>query len=320
LLVSAICLALVLYLADLRRMVEALRLADYRLIALVFLIALVWLAVRGLVWRTLLEEKATYSQVFLTINEGYLLNNILPFRLGELARAYLLGRKAHLEFLEVLPSIIIERFLDLGMATGLLLITLPFVVGGTWAFEAAVSAGLVVCLGLGGLYVLARNREWAVALFEKLAARFPTVGRLGSRQVPAFFIGLAVLTDGKRFLRAIAWILLDWLIAMLQFYLIILAFFPGAKPLWGGFTLGVVSLGIAAPSSPGAVGVMELSMVGALSVFGLDRSVSLAAALTAHLVNYILTGFIGAIALFRDGMSLTGLYNRMRDFTPDHPA
>jgi hypothetical protein len=78
------------------------------------------------------------------------------------------------------------------------------------------------------------------------------------------------------------------------------------------FSLGVAALGIAAPSSPGAVGVLELSIVGALSLFGLDASVALALALTIHVIQYLITGLLGSYALAKDGDSLMDLYRRVR--------
>ena len=77
---------MVFYIADLDRFVDALRLADYRLIAVAVLTTVLWLLVRAQAWHTLLREQATFRQVFRTVNEGYLLNNILPFRLGATAR------------------------------------------------------------------------------------------------------------------------------------------------------------------------------------------------------------------------------------------
>lgn len=312
LLVSAISLAVVLYLANPRQLAKALSVADYRLVALALSISLVWLVVRGVVWRTLLQEKASFRQVFLTVSEGYLLNNILPFRLGEVGRAFLLSRKAGLGFWEILSSILIERILDLAMAAGLLLCTLPFVVGATWAREAALGAGILVVAGLSVLYLLARYREWGISRFQQLGARWPFLNRVAGDRLPAFFNGLAVLTDGSRFLRSIAWMLLDWIIAIIQYYTLMLAFIPQGRFLWGAFSLAIGALGIAAPSSPGAVGVLELSLVGALSIFGVDPAISLAFALTAHIINYAVTGILGAYGLAIDGESLASLYTRVR--------
>jgi uncharacterized protein (TIRG00374 family) len=320
LIVSAISLAVVFYIADIRLLVQALRLADYRLVALAGLLAVVWLGVRAIVWRTLLQEKATYKQVFSTVNEGYLLNNILPFRLGEVARAFLLSGKAALSFWEVFSTILIERALDVAMAAGLLLSTLSFVVGASRASQAAVGTIVLVLSGLAALYLLARNQEWALTQFEKLTSRWAVLNRVGRTQLPRFISGLTVLTDTSRFLRIIAWMIVNWGIALVQYYLLLLAFFPEGEFLWAAFSLAVTALGIAAPSSPGAVGVFELATVAALSVFGLSTSVALAYALTAHLLNYLITGVLGVYALARDGETISGLYYRLRQIPGDEAA
>lgn len=312
LLVSLLALAAVFTFANIGQMLQALRLADYRLVLAALLLSVVWLGVRAVFWRTLLQEKATFDQVFFTITEGYLLNNVLPFRLGEVARAFLLSQKARLEFWEVLSSILIERIFDLGLAAALLFGTLAFVVGADWAHQAALGAGALVLVGLLALFLAARYRERTLSLFKKISARWPLIDRLAGSRLPAFMAGLAVLTDGDLFLKAVFWVLLDWLIAIFQYYLLLLAFLPDAKFLWAAFSLGVAALGIAAPSSPGALGVLEISIIGALALFKVDPSVALAFALTAHLFNYVVNGAIGAYALARDGESLGGLYRQVR--------
>jgi uncharacterized membrane protein YbhN (UPF0104 family) len=95
---------------------------------------------------------------------------------------------------------------------------------------------------------------------------------------------------------------------------------PQAKLLWGAFTLGVMAFGVAAPSSPGAVGVMEASIIGALSLFGIEPSAALAAAVTAHLTNYLLTGIFGGYALVRDGISLSSIFRDLRKIEPASPG
>ena len=86
LIVSLAALAIVYTLLDKQKFVQAIQQADLRFLLAGILIEVVWLIVRGFVWRTLLQNKASYRDTFISINEGYLLNNILPFRLGELGR------------------------------------------------------------------------------------------------------------------------------------------------------------------------------------------------------------------------------------------
>lgn len=318
--ISLLSLALVFYLADLEQFIQAIRLADYRYVALFVAISIGWLVLRTFAWRTLVKEQASWGQVFLTINEGYLLNNILPFRLGEVGRAFLLSQKIQKNghasgFWQVFSTILVERSLDVALAATLLLSTLPFVVGASWAQQTAfITTGLIVVI-LGGLYGLARYRANVLRLFHRLFGRWPNLQHWAAARLQAFLNGLAILTDTRRFLTASGLILLGWLLAIVQYYTIVSAFFAQAELLWAAFSLAVMALGIAAPSSPGAVGVLELSIVGALSVFGLDPSKALAMALTAHMTNYLMTGILGAYGLARDGLTLSSLYRDVRSLS-----
>lgn len=316
-LISILALVVIFYLVDFHRLIEALRLADYRLIFLLLLVTLLWIFVRSIVWRTLLQEGAPLGMVLLTLNQGYVLNNLLPLRLGEVGRAFLLGRKARLGFLQVFSTVLIERALDVAMAAGVLLATLPFVVGGNFTWQAATLVGGMVVLGLVLLHLLARHQSWAFVQYERWSQRLPVVAKvLKPGQLEALFEGLAVLVDRKRFLRVVLWMLLNWGIAILQFYVLMRAFFPEPELVWATLTLGVMAMGVAVPSSPGAVGVLEISIMGALSVFNVDPSIALAAALTAHLTNYLVTGIIGAYAFMKDGLSLTGVFRDVRNIKP----
>jgi glycosyltransferase 2 family protein len=308
LVVSAIAIAVLYFVVDSRRFIEALRQANYVLVALFIGIAVIWLMVRAVVWRTLLRNQASYSQVFFTLAEGYLINNFLPLRLGEVARAFLLSKKANLQFMEVFSTIIVERLLDIAFAAGLLLSSVALIVGGAWAESSALVIGGVVLVGLVGMFILARQQDWVLRQFERLSRRWPRLNAFGGKQIAAFLAGLAVFQDGRLFLKALVFMAINWLISLGQYYLLLRAFFPAAEFRMAQFTLGVTALGAAAPSSPGAIGVLEASWVGALAIFGLDTATALAAAVIAHLTNYLITGVIGIYALTQDGLSLTRVY------------
>jgi glycosyltransferase 2 family protein len=312
LLISLAAIAAILYFIDLQRFVDAIRSANYWLLLAVLVIAFLWLAVRGMVWRTILRGRASYGDVFLTLCEGYLLNNFLPFRLGEIGRAFLLGRKSKLGFMEVLPTIVIERILDLAFAAAILLSTIPFVVGAAGAGKIAILIGGLVVVGLLALYLLARNRVWTLNLFHRLSARWLNFQKRGENFLASLFSGLSILTVGWLFARVMFWMMLNWAIAILQFYLLILAFFPKATMVWSLFGLGAVAFGNAIPSLPGAVGTFEGALSGALVLLGGNESAALAAALMAHLINYFSTGLIGLYALSGEGETLMGIYRQIR--------
>jgi uncharacterized protein (TIRG00374 family) len=312
LLVSLLAIAVILYFVDLQRFVDAIRTANYWLLLAFAAASIVWLAVRGIVWRTLLRGRARYRDVFLTLAEGYLLNNFLPFRLGEMGRAFLLGRKAKLGFMDVFSTIIIERIVDLAFSAAILLSAVPFVVGAGSAAPIAIVVGVLVIVGLIVLYVLARNRERALGLFDRAASRRPKLQKMGEDFLAPLFSGLAILTDGWLFVRFLLWMTFNWAIAIGQFYLLLLAFFPDAGLVWALFGLGAVAFGNAIPSMPGAIGTFEAALAGALALVTHNESAALALAVTDHLFAYLITGVIGLYALSNEGETLMGVYRQLR--------
>lgn len=313
-LVSILIIAAILYFVDFREMGQAIRTANYFLLAIALPLSLVWMMIRAIVWRTLLRNRASYRDVLYTEGEGYLMNSFLPLRLGELGRAFLLSRKSSISFMEIIPTIVIERAVDLAYSAGILLVSLPFVVGAEGAGQIGAVVGVVVIIGLVVLYLLARNRQWALDLFRKLSQRWPVLQRVGGGFIQSFLEGLAVLTDGWLFARFLFWMTVNWAVSILSYYLLIRAFFPNAQLIWAFFGLGVAAFGNAIPSLPGAIGTFEGAFGGALTILTGDQSTAFAAALAGRLYLYIGALVFGLIGLASEGQTLSGIYQQLKDF------
>jgi uncharacterized protein (TIRG00374 family) len=313
-LISIAIIAAILYFVDFRTMLEAVRGADYRILAVAMALSFVWMFGRAKVWQTLLRDKASYRDVLFSVGEGYLLNNFLPLRLGELGRAFLISRKSTLQFGEIIPTIFIERFTDLAISAAIFLSALPFIADAKGADRAGYIIGAAMLIGLALMYVLARNNQWALDLFHKLSARWPSIQKLGGSFLESFFIGLGALTDGWLFIHFLFWMLLDWAVALLAYYLMIRAFFPQAQFVWALFGIGAAALGGAIPSLPGGLGTFEGAIVFALSFFVKDQSTAFAAALTMRFYNYLNSTVIGTIGLLSEGQTLSGIYQQILNF------
>ena len=313
-LVSIACLVAVFSIADFDTLKGALRFANYIYFIPSVLVFLIAIFTRTLAWRILLEKKASTRQAFFALNEGYLLNNLLPFRLGEVGRSFLLSRTAGIGFLRVLSSILIERIFDLSMVVGILLITLPYVVSAEeWARPAALTMAAVLLAALLFLHWLARSRERPLKWFAWLQERIRFLNRIRQTQIEAFFNGLSALTDLKRFLMVAGLLAFTWFLIVTHYYLALLAFVPEGKFLWAAFGIGVVGIGVAIPSAPGSVGIVQGVIVGVFpTIFGLDKSVALAYAITVHAIYLAVTSGLGLIGLMRDGESLLQLYEQLR--------
>ena len=311
--VSIALIALVLNAVDIKEVGNELRNANYTLIVIAGVLSAVWLMVRGKVWQTLLRNVPSYRDTFITVGEGYLMNNFLPFRLGEIGRAFLLSQKTDLKFTEILPTIIVERIFDLIISAAILVIAVPYVAGAEGAAQVGYVIGGVVLVAVVLLYIAAQNQEWALNLFNKLTARLPKVQELGGELVASLLAGLSVFTDGWLFIRFLFWIIFNWLIAIVQYTLIILAFFPQATLIWGMFGLGVAAFGNAIPSLPGAVGTLEAAIVFSIETLSNNAAAAGGVAAMVRLFNYLTTSVVGLYGLNTEGETLSGIYQKIKE-------
>ncbi len=311
LIVSLLAIFILSRFVDLQELKQAFAIADFRWLPLVLLPFFGTLLARSKAWRTLLEEEAQLKDTFYALNQGYLLNNILPFRLGELGRALILGERSGLGFWRVLSTIVVERIFDVGFAALMIVVSLRFILDVAWAQSASRIALILVFLGFSTLFVLARNPGLIKSLLKRLTGRWPKLRDWLLNKMNAFLEGLGSLRSSKRFSQVAFWLALAWFFNMLWYLALQRAFFPEINWLWAAMTIGAGSLGVAIPSSPGYVGVLEGTVVAAFSLFGVDPAISLAYAIVAHTLYFIVTGVLGAIGFSQQGRSLGAIYQRL---------
>ncbi len=311
LVITAVAVIALVYLVDLDQMRVALAQMDYGALPFAVILFFGTLFSRSMAWRTVLMERARFRDYFLTLNQGYLLNNLLPFRLGELGRALLIGGRVGISFWQALSSIVVERVFDLGIAAGLLLGTLPFVVGGDWARSAASVSLVIVVIGFATLFVMAQRPELFTRFVEWITRPVPKLSHWLKDKLASFLEGLSALKSAQRFLTVAFWMLLTWFFNVAWYYVLMRSFLPQATWFWALFTIAVASVGVAIPSSPAYIGVFEGVMVGALSLFGVDPAISLAYAVVGHILYFVITGIVGIIGFWQQGESLGTVYNQL---------
>jgi uncharacterized protein (TIRG00374 family) len=310
-LISGLALWLVLRNVSLQNLAQSLALVSPASLILVISLYLISLGLRALCWQILLQRKAPFSRVFFVLSEGYLLNNLLPLRVGELGRAALLGRDKGLGVFRVLSTIIVERAYDLAIAASLVLMTLPLVLNMESSRTLAILILALVVLGLFALYWLARYREQLQSLLTRLGNRFTFINRWILPKLGAVLDGFSVLTRPEYFAISLALMLLSWGSIILEEFIILRSLVPQAPLWWIGFVMSAAALGAAVPSAPAGLGVFEGFTVGALSLVGVDPAKGLAFAILAHLISFTFSNIMGVIGLIREGESISSLYQRL---------
>lgn len=273
------------------------------------------LLTRAKSWHTLLGRQVPYWKAFHSLNEGYLLNNVLPFRLGEIGRAYLVSRGQVLTGSQALSSVLVERLIDLTVSVSILLLSLPYAISASWATDAArASVVLAVVLYLGILATV-YQKDRVLQIIRWVLDRMPAAfARIFSKRAESFLDGLASIKDGRRLLRATFWSAMAWGTYGVECWLVLKIFFPSPSLAAVAFLLGVTAISAAVPSSPGAVGVFEASAVAALLAFDYPRPAALSFAVTLHLSVLATTCLFGAFGLAREGESLLSVAHSARAY------
>lgn len=301
--ISLLALALAFRGAHLGDVLAALRQANYFYILPALALIYLGQLARAMSWHTLLNRPIPFARVFGALNAGYLLNNVLPFRLGELGRAYLIGRsQANLRGTHALSTVLVERLLDLLLVLLMMTAFLPQVLGVAQVREAALASLVIGAIALTGMLVIAHQRALVLSVARWALARAPFLSAIHlEARAGAFVDGLAPLQNIRQAVLAAFWSALAWLAAGLATWTLMLGFIPHATLPMGFFVLIVTALGIAVPSAPAGAGVFEYAAVLALSAFQVDASLAFSYAVVLHACYFVLLSSLGMVELARAG-------------------
>ena len=130
--VSLILLLVLLYQVDLSEVGEALTSANYLYLAPSIALYFVAVYFRAVRWRYLLSplKVLRVGRLYTVVVIGYMANNLLPARLGELVRAYYLARREPINASSALGTVAVERVYD-----GMTLLAWAGVAGPGWREE-----------------------------------------------------------------------------------------------------------------------------------------------------------------------------------------
>jgi uncharacterized protein (TIRG00374 family) len=309
LVISVIALLLAFRWAGFQALKEALTTIDLTFVFLALITYILSMFFRVAAWRVLLQRSVTIRRVFAVLNQGYLLNNVLPWRLGELGRAILLGRRPHLTVQGVLASIFVERLYDIILALGLFAALIPYAVGLPGISRSVSFSGGVIGLGVLGLFLLLRYPDFLLRIIDLL----PGGREKWQSHLDRFREGLVSIRSPRIAMVSFLFLLISWLLAGFQYWFVLRSIVAEAQVHWAFFMLTITMLGVTIPSSPGYVGVYEAAGVLALSTFNVPEGQALAATLVMHTMVYIISSAIGAIAFIGEGETIWQILLQVRE-------
>ena len=291
--------------------------ASLPLLAVTVLIATFTFPLRLLRWRLLLRREdggpLPISPLWHAVAIGFMANNILPFRMGEIMRTLTVSRLAPVRFTSAFSSIAVERVFDGLTVVALLALSLFTAglpagtrIGGVPIARLAAVAGAVLAAALlAAVAVVAWPR-----VAERVIRRVVPGDRLAFTliaMVEGIRHGLSVLRSPSRLGAVIAWSLVLWLVNALSFYTAFRAFDVPVGFAAALLLQGVLVLGIAVPSTPGYVGVFEGAIKAVLLLFAVAPDRAVAYAVTYHVTTFVPIVLLGAGSLLTTSLSLRDL-------------
>jgi uncharacterized protein (TIRG00374 family) len=300
---SVLCLGAIFFFIEPAEIVAALRTAQYEYLLVSALGIVAFLALRAVRWRFMLNNDVPWWTVFHIQNIGYMMTHLLPLRLGDVARAVLIGNVPPVTIARGISTMVIERVLDL-----LFIVTLlPFALTQVeqlpgWMQTAAEASGFLALAAIVVLIVAANQRPLAMRVARTILLKLrlrrfePWLTHLDS-----LLAGLSSLTRWRDGLILLLLSVLVWLPILIAYYFVMRAVHLQPTAAMTAFVVCAAALSVALPSSPGQVGVFHAGVIAALQVLGQPAAESASFAFLYHALNMVSVIILGLWGIFSTG-------------------
>jgi uncharacterized protein (TIRG00374 family) len=311
--VSLVAIYFIVSQVDLEQLGRALLTARYQYLLPSAALLIVGLVTRAVRWQVLLNHALPLKRAFSITNVSYLVNGVLPLRMGEVARAVLANRAVPpVPLLKSASSIIVERMLDL--LAVLVLLAFALATSPTLPDEyrsAALVTVPILLVGFGVLIVLARQRTRVHHWMGIMLNRVPALEKFNLLKLADHFLdGLLPLTQLPLLLRALFWTAFSWGLSVAAGYILMFAFYDRASWPATALYIAAASFVIAVPAVPGNIGTYEWAIMLAVSAFGYGAAtdpVNVSFAVVVHALNLAIYAVMGIIGFLQEGVTLNQL-------------
>ncbi|MCC7363258.1 MAG: flippase-like domain-containing protein [Dehalococcoidia bacterium] len=303
---------------------SALSSADPWLIAAAVTCLVLSLAAKALRWRLLLPDEAgvTRGRLYRILHISFLLNNVLPARLGDVARVAMTSRQPGIRVGHALSSLLTERVTDMVTLLACFVAISPFLpLPAQYKDDLRVAWIVLAALVVTGIAAVILRRQLA-----RLAGGVPIPAQLQHARVveeaQSFRDGLRQLFSLHHALPILGWSSAAWIGAFAINFLLMRALNIDAPVTVAVLLTCTTNLAMLIPSSPGYVGVFHVAATVSLLPFDVGAPAAFSFAILAHLVNVIPVSLIGAAFLFagRDSLPVNLRQLRQARAVPALPA
>jgi uncharacterized protein (TIRG00374 family) len=295
---------------DLSHVADALGQANYGFLIPALVVYFAGVAVRAIRWRVLVRpvKRVSARRLFPVVVIGYMANDVLPARMGELVRAYILNRDEGISKTAGLATIFVERVFD-----GLVMVIFVAALGFFVPLEAGLQqvlrvASVIFVAVLLATFSAALAPERALSLIGTLLQFVsPRLRRRFAPVAEHFVAGLSVLQNPMATLSVLVLSVVAWLCEAVMYYLVGLGFSLDLG--FAGYVLvtAVANLGTMIPSSPGYVGTFEALVTYTLHGFNISADLAISYTVVLHVALLVPITLLGFYYMWRRHVTLASL-------------
>jgi uncharacterized protein (TIRG00374 family) len=283
--------------------------ANPGLIALAVSVTFVTYSIRAQRWRILLSPlgPVRFKIAFRTTVIGFTALFLLPGRVGEILRPYLLARHEGLNATSAFATVVVERLLDMTTVLLLFAVALPFsgVDVGPEVRFAGILAAVGAVLAMVLLFFLAGHPERLGRLAGRLGRRLPErMSTAFARIVQTFAEGLIVMRNPGHLAAAAIWSIAVWLSISLGIWIASNAFGLHVSFIGSFIVVGYLAVGVSVPTPGGAGGFHYFYKAALTNFFGANPDVAAAAAIVLHAISFVPVSIAGLVFMWQDGLTL----------------
>ena len=260
------------------------------------------IVLRSIRWRLLLPSppgggRTKVRRIVPVLLVGYLGNAVLPARLGEPIRAYLVARREDLNAAEAFGSVVLERVVDTATLAVVAFVAAVAVNAPSWIVQATALAALIGSAVTGALVIVGPTP--LVRLTRSFAAFLHIAGRAEPvlRRLDGFARGIDGPSRSSAIVFAAVISAACWMLDATTFWLVAQSIGAPVSPAAALLIAAVTVLGTALPSAPGYVGTFDLAASTTAQALGVAAAPALALAVLAHAMTVIPTASGGAVSL-----------------------
>ena len=305
--ISAVLLILAARHVNTKELVSLIKDVDliYLAASIAFSILAVWF--RALRWRYLLPDRRGVKtfNLFAATMIGYMGNNLLPFRVGDFARAYIAAKREQASTSAFFATVVVEHLLDLLTVLLILGVLTFFILFPAWLTKGAYLLFWASLLVLALLLLLKAKKE-RVGSFIQRKFSFSGTHRIMDLS-QAFFDGLKGLEVGRELVIVLFLSIPLWVTYALTTYAALRASHLDLPLAASWAVLSFIGIGLSFPSAPGFIGTFQFFSVAALALFAVDESEAFGFSLVFHVSQFVPLTLIGWLLLLREQMALSDL-------------